>query len=66
MIPPELIGKEVFISWKDPDADWQHFRVLKNSASWLLLQGLADGDAEYTGTPFWVRESEIDMFEETR
>jgi len=59
-----LVGKQVTVYWKDTDCDWKNYEVLYFVYPVIGLQGLKQGNIEFTGRPIWIHFDSIEMIEE--
>jgi len=62
-----LVGKTVSVSWRNPEADWNNYKVLHFEYPLIALQGIEQEGVEFKGGPIWVSfDSEIELLEELR
>lgn len=63
-LPP--IGTLLKIKWRDPNADWPYFWLVKTGRERIKLKGAdyPDGSANHDGGVFWARVDSMDSIEE--
>jgi len=61
-----LIGKVVSIIWKDPESDWNNYKVLYVDYPLLRLQGIPQDGVDYKDGPMWVDFQSIDCIVEKK
>lgn len=51
----------LYITWRDPNADWPYFWLLKTDGDWLKLKGAdyPDGSGKHNGDVIMANRKEI-------
>lgn len=61
----QLIGKPIFIAWKSPQDDWNHFTLLDVREDRIRVQGRHSPDGwRHDGDRFWATLSSIRLLRE--